>query len=147
LAIIVLPVPLEASCNKYVTSLSASHHGSCTLARFAMAVATVEPAAFSEFHDWLMADEEKAPPIEEVTAKAYRSVDRERLRALSYSDELKKKISNNVELFAALQKQHSEQGDFALPIQILGDRVMSGVTTSPADVFRIWEEQLGIKPR
>jgi len=109
-------------------------------------VAAVEPAAFSEFHEWLMADEEKAPPIEEVTAKAYRSVDRERLRELAYGNELKNKINENVELFAALQKQHSEQGNFGLPIQILGDHVMFGAATSPADVFRTWEERLGIKP-
>ena len=34
-----------------------------------------------------------------------------------------------------------------LPVQILGDNVMSGSVEKEEDVFKAWEENLGVKPQ
>ena len=36
--------------------------------------------------------------------------------------------------------------NFGLPIQILGDEVMSGSVEKADDVYKAWEKNLGIKP-
>lgn len=53
LAIIVLPVPLDGSCNDTVGSTSASHRNACDLAELAVAVWRVAPDKFRAYHDWM----------------------------------------------------------------------------------------------
>jgi len=36
---------------------------------------------------------------------------------------------------------------FGLPVQILGDHIMSGSVEKPEDVYNAWEENLGVKPK
>ena len=52
-AIIALPVPLNASCNKQVGSTEPQHRDACELARLAIAVWMVKPEKFVEYHNWL----------------------------------------------------------------------------------------------
>jgi protein-disulfide isomerase len=54
LAVIVLPVPLSASCNQHVRTTHADHAEACELANVAIAVWRVRPEAFEEFHGWLL---------------------------------------------------------------------------------------------
>jgi protein-disulfide isomerase len=53
LAIIALPVPLDASCNRTVTQTGPEHADACEIARIAVAVWRVNRAKFAEFHSWL----------------------------------------------------------------------------------------------
>jgi uncharacterized membrane protein/protein-disulfide isomerase len=50
-AILALPVPLEAKCNP--AAGGGGHAGACDLAKIAITVWRVNPAKFQEFHDWL----------------------------------------------------------------------------------------------
>jgi protein-disulfide isomerase len=50
-AILALPVPLEASCNSAASG--GGHAGACDLAKIAITVWRVDPAKFHEFHDYL----------------------------------------------------------------------------------------------
>jgi hypothetical protein len=49
-------------------------------------------------------------------------------------------------LFDTLQKR-SGRKDFGLPVQILGDHVMNGSVEKEEDLFKAWEEHLGVKPK
>ena len=51
LAIVALPVPLEASCNPHASG--SGHTGSCEIARLAVAVWRIAPDKYHEFHNWL----------------------------------------------------------------------------------------------
>jgi protein-disulfide isomerase len=53
LAIIALPVPLDASCNRTVTQTGPEHADACEIARIAVAVWRVNRSKFAEFHSWL----------------------------------------------------------------------------------------------
>jgi thiol-disulfide isomerase/thioredoxin len=145
-ALLVMVQPLDKECNKMVTDPAASHSGACATARYAMGVAKVNPPAFANFHDFLMSGKEKPPSIDSVLPKAYVLADRTRLRQLAQSDELAKQLDGYIDLFATLQKQSGSK-TFGLPVQILGDHVMSGSVESEADVFKAWEEHLGVKPK
>ncbi|MEX0610789.1 MAG: vitamin K epoxide reductase family protein [Pirellulales bacterium] len=146
-AIILMVIPLERGCNKLVTNSAGSHRGACSTARMALGVATLRPTAFPKFHDWLMADKEKPPGLDKIIARAYSIVDRERLRELSSSEQLKKQIEGYVNLFATLRNQHTGNKEYGLPVQILGDHVMTGTVDKAQDLYRAWEEHLGVKPR
>jgi uncharacterized membrane protein len=143
-AVIVMVIPFERECNKLITTAAASHRGACSTARMALGVAALKPSAFSRFHDWLMADEEEPPPLDRIVARAYSLVDRDRLRELSRSEALKKPIEQYVNLFSTLRSQNAGNKEFGLPVQIVGDHVISGTVEKPADLYRAWEEHLGV---
>jgi protein-disulfide isomerase len=145
-AVIIMIVPLDRECNKLVTNAAASHRGACATARMVLSVATLKPSAFPKFHDWLMADKERPPALTSIIARAYGLVNRQRVRELSDSEQVKTQIEGYINLFATLQRQNSGK-EFGLPVQILGDHVMSGTVEKPADIHRAWEEHLGVKPR
>lgn len=146
-ALLVMVQPLEKECNKLVTDPAASHDGACAIARLAMGVARVNPSSFADFHEFLMSgDKDKPPAMQTVLPKAHVLADRSRLRQLTQSDELAKQLEDYIDLYATLQKQSGKK-NFGLPVQILGDHVMSGSVEKEEDVFKAWEEHLGVKPR
>jgi uncharacterized membrane protein len=145
-ALLIMVQPLDKDCNKLVTDPAASHPGACATAKLAMGVARINPSSFATFHDFLMSTKDKPPPIEAVLPKAYVIADRSRLRQLTQSDELTKQLNGYVDLFDTLQKRSGKK-DFGLPVQILGDHVMSGSVEHEEDVFKAWEEHLGVKPK
>jgi uncharacterized membrane protein len=148
MAILVMPVPLEMSCNKMVTDPKASHRGACATARFALGVAALQPRSFEKLHNWLMSGDKKKPPaLEKLIPKAYAMVDRDRLRTLTRGEQLNKQIAEYVNLFGKLRNRPGAGKDFGLPVQILGDKVLSGTVEKEKEVFAAWEEHLGVKPR
>jgi uncharacterized membrane protein/protein-disulfide isomerase len=146
-ALIVLVVPLEKRCNKLVTDAAASHPGACTTAQMALGIAQLKRPSFPRFHDFLMKGENEPPPLTTIISKAYAAVDRNKLRELRESGEVDKQIAANVDLYAMLQKQNAGNNKFGLPVQILGDHVMSGGVESSDDLIKAWEEHLGLKGR
>lgn len=147
MAILVLPVPMETKCNPLITDPKASHTGACTTARMSLAVARIKPGAFRSFHDFLMEDEEKVPTQAKSVGKAYSMVDSVKLRKLTNGDDLNKQVAKIVELFGTLMKQNSGNKQFGLPIQIMGDEVMSGSVEDAEDVYKAWEKNLNLKPQ
>jgi protein-disulfide isomerase len=53
LAIIALPVPLDAACNRTVGYTAAEHAEACEIAKIAVAVWRVDRKQFAPFHSWL----------------------------------------------------------------------------------------------
>ena len=53
LAVITLPVPLNATCNGHVGTTEAQHRDACAVANYAIAVWRLEPKKFHEYHNWL----------------------------------------------------------------------------------------------
>jgi hypothetical protein len=146
-AIIVIPIPMEKGCNKLITDPATSKPGACTTARMSLGVARLKPYAFARFHDWLMADKDEPPRLDAIIAKSYGLVDRNKLRELRNSEKLDKQIAQYVDLYANLLKQHTGDKTFGLPVQILGDHLLTGSVEKADEVFKAWEEHLGVKPK
>ena len=131
LAIVIMPMPLELECNKQMSQTEPAHFGACKLARLAIAMSEVDPAAFVDFHEWLMADKDKVPEIGRAISKAYRLADAKKLRERVDSDEIEQRIQSDINLYSSLAMQQSKDSKpFGLPVQILGDEVISGDTVS-----------------
>lgn len=78
LAIIALPVPLDAKCNPNIRTSDPKHADACDLAKLAVAVWYVERDKFAEFHHFLF---EKKPNYAAALIKAKEMVDNEKLTA------------------------------------------------------------------
>jgi len=140
LAIVIMPVPLEGDCNKYIQVSNASHKGSCKLASLALSVWTLKPTAFPRFHEWLLADKDQVPAVNKAIIQAFKIVDGKQLRGLSESGEIDARIARDVELYAKLNKKYKNLG---LPVQIVGDKILSGKLGADK-MSRTWEKELGV---
>jgi uncharacterized membrane protein len=144
-ALVVLVLPLESTCNKLVNP-DRSSAGACSTARTAIALAKLRPSTFSQFHNFLMSGDEKKPPSSGTALnKAFGIVDRDKLMAMRESDDVHKKVASYVKLYESLIRSNSGNKEFGLPIQILGDHVMSGSVEKTDDIYKAWEEHLGVK--
>ncbi len=127
-AVVVFPVPLEASCNPFIRSTHSKHHGACKYAKLALAVFTVAPQKFASFHNWLM-DADEAPPFEHAVQYAENLVGSDHdLRAVEST-----RLRDYVRLFNAANIQR-------LPAMIVGDRVLIGVPKDANDIVSTLQE-------
>lgn len=99
LAVITLPVPLNASCNNQVSQTETLHVESCKLANLAIAVWRVKPSKFHEFHNWLF---ESATPRTAAAARqrAIQLVDKEALDKVLAKQVPQKFVASHVKLYA-----------------------------------------------
>ncbi len=139
-------MPLELDCNKMVAATDPMHRGACKIARTALAVAEVEPSKFVDFHNFLMADEEHVPTASQAVFRAFRMVDRKELSKRSGSEEIEARIQKNIRLYQALSAQHRGDKPFGLPVQIVGDTVLTGGDVTSDELFESWEKAIDIKP-
>ena len=144
LAVIVIPIPMEMKCNPLVTAKEVSHPGACTIARMALGVSAIRPDQFHTFHDWLMTDKEAPPQQSLVVSKAYHTVEPSRLSELSESKQLDKRLAEYINLYSKLSRQIGAGNGFGLPVQILGNQVLTGSVEKERDVFDAWEKHLGV---
>lgn len=142
IAVVVMPVPGEISCNPYVTKARKTSAGACYAAKLSIAVSRLKPERFESFHHWML----QAERIPNRTASLIAA--RERVDGNDLSDALRDtegvlaaRVKQYVELAGAL----SRQGKFGLPTQILGNRVMSGPPETVDIVCEGWAEAFGIE--
>jgi len=134
LAIVVLPVPLETSCNPHIQRTHPSHVGACKYARLALAVLDVDGKAFVEFHNWLM--ESPTPPsLQDARNKAKQLVDVDQLDLAIIGEQVSKRLQAHVRLFRRIGR---------FPAMLVGDHVVVGVPKSAADLDRVLAKRLGI---
>ncbi len=96
LAVVVLPVPLDSTCNPKITSTSAEHAEACQLAKLAIAVWHQAPDQFGGFHQWLMVNKRS---YTQAVAHAETLIDKQRLRTELDSRVPSEFIAKNVELY------------------------------------------------
>jgi thiol-disulfide isomerase/thioredoxin len=145
LAVVVMPFPFDTTCNKRWTG--ENHVGACGTVRRACGVARLNPRAFVKFHDFLMSGGDEPPTMERIVPKANGLVNRDQLRQLIGSPEITKQIDGYMDLFYQLASQSRDPKTFGFPIQIVGDHVMSASVEKPEDLYKAWEENLGVKPK
>ena len=136
LAIVAMPVPLEAKCNGAADPDDPHHRGACELAATALAVWRADPGAFVAFEDWLF---EPVTPREPAAARAEaaRRVGGEKLNAALADPWVQQQIEANVALYRATQAG-------ALPRMMSGGSVLVGRAASAEELIRTVREALGL---
>ncbi len=147
-AILVMPIPLDKDCNKLITDPAITHPGACGTARMVIALARLEPTKFRKFHEFLMSgDKEKPPGMGKIIPKVYGIVNPDKLRELQRGPEVAKQLDSYVDLYGQLQSKSTGKKTFGLPVQILGDNVVSGEVEKVEDIYKAWEENLHVQPK
>jgi protein-disulfide isomerase len=138
LAIIALPVPLDAACNRTVSSTAPEHAEACEIARIAVAVWRVNRAKFAEFHSWVF-DPNHRPSAAETLQHAGEVVGDKAIQ-----DELNKPtaaayITRHVELYERL-------GSGSLPKIIFTGSTVSGSVESASTLIDMINQN-GLAPQ
>ena len=133
LAVVVLPVPLNASCNNTIKVANPAFAESCEISKLAVAVWRVDPAKFTKFHNWMFASE-KAPTYKMAKAQAEKMVNAEKLNKEIASDVPSKYIAKTVELY-------KRDGSQKVPKLIFPTTSVVGEFTSVEELVRIIKEQ------
>lgn len=141
-AVVVMPVPGEISCNPYVTKARKTSAGACYAAKLSMAVSRLEPEQFEAFHHWML----QAESIPSRTAALIAA--RERVDGNDLSDAIRDTegvIAGRIKQYVELAGVLSRQGKFGLPTQILGNRVIAGPPETVDAVCELWSEAFDIE--
>jgi hypothetical protein len=135
LAVLLLPVPLDETCNKHVTSGN-RHPGSCEIARIALAVWRVKPEAFPVFHQTLVAD----PSITTARRLALEIMPRERLYSALADPWIGALLQSNISDW----RQFSKSTEKLPKLLIRDQRILHGLPSGEADFIRVMEQELGL---
>ncbi|MEI7910133.1 MAG: vitamin K epoxide reductase family protein [Verrucomicrobiota bacterium] len=136
LCVVILPVPMERSCNSSLGATDAEFVGSCKLTRLSLVLWRTRPAAFAGFHRFLLG----GATVDEATAKVLDTIaPGEMFAALRdpWIDELIQANVSDARAFSATSKK--------LPkVLVRGTRILHGLPSGEADFIRVMEQELGL---
>ena len=136
ICVVVLPVPLDHSCNHALGAAEPDHPESCELAGLALALWRIKPQAFANFHQSL---------IDGASASAARAAAR---RIVSESDWdtglrdpwIDELIQANIDDWVSFSAESRN-----LPKLLISDkRILHGLPSGEADFVRVMEHELGL---
>jgi uncharacterized membrane protein len=136
LAIISLPMPLDATCNALVTRTLDTHVDACQYARLGLAVFRAQPQAFREFDDWMFAPD-VPPPLEHAQSKAAQLVGAQALEDALAEPWVEEQLQSSVALYEA--NAIAAGGDTRVPQIVIGDVVARGPLAGADELFRLLE--------
>ncbi len=138
LAIVLLPNPMNKSCNRYVTVDQPAHKEACHYAHLALAVWNVKPKSFEAYHEWLM-EPKDVPTVEEARDKAAEMIGESALAAALAGDTISRQIEAN-----GLVYHLAKRG--AIPKLMTERFVAAGQPPSAEQLFQMLEKQVGVRP-
>jgi uncharacterized membrane protein len=94
-ALVLLPMPLDKSCNVHVEETEPRFQDACELARLALAVWKADRMKFAEF-DRRLFEPEQPRPLAEARAKAVSLIGQENLAAALRDPEIEKTLQRNI---------------------------------------------------
>jgi len=137
LAVVLVPVPLNAGCNPAVETNAPGHAFSCVYARLALAVWHARPAAFAAFHK-LLIESEEVPPPGKARYEATKILGADRLDEIIAGADIAADLERSVELYRLTDRGR-------IPKLILGDAVAEGDADTSADLYELLEKHLPLQ--
>ncbi len=138
LAIVLLPNPMNKSCNRHVLSDQPAHKEACHYARLALAVWNAKPEVFETYHDWLM-EPKVVPSVASVRGKAAELIGEAALEQ-ALADEA---ISRRIEADGLI---YDLAGHGTIPKLMTETFVASGQSQTAEQLFELLEKQIGLQP-
>lgn len=132
LAIITLPVPLDAACNPSIKITDANHLESCLLAKLAIAVWSIDHDKFAEFHNYIF---EKKPNYAAALTKAKELVDGEKLSTTLAGKLPSEYVAKHIALY-------QKAGSGTIPKLMFPKTTSVGAIESPDLIVKMIEQHL-----
>jgi uncharacterized membrane protein len=140
--LIVLPAPLNRSCNPFLKPGVEDHPFACELARLSLTLWRARPEAFAGFHDYLMGL--PLPMGPEAVAAARATADElagaEAMKSAAADPWIEKQLEQNLGIFARLTSQTN-----AMPKLLLHSSVMMhGAARDTPEFISVMEKQFDL---
>jgi hypothetical protein len=126
LAVISLPMPLDAQCNTLIKRTHPKQINGCQYARLGLAVALAKPDAIKAYDDWVFATL-TPPPLTEATNQAVLLVGAEALTRALTNALVEKHLAASMRIFeiSALEYRNGNMPQF-----LIGTNIFSGDMTT-----------------
>jgi uncharacterized membrane protein len=126
LAVISLPMPLDAQCNSLIRRTHPSQVNGCIYARLGLAVWRAKRNAIQEFDDWIFSFPQP-PPLAEVTNKVLQLIGPVAFEAVSRDPWIEQQIQTDIELFTVSARDYKND---RMPQFMIGTNILSGILTT-----------------
>jgi len=141
LAIICLPMPLDARCNEWLKKTPPAHTNACQFAALALGVWRAAPEKFLEYDDWLMSDP-AALNVRTAFEHAKQLVGAPVFEA-AITDPW---VPETLQLSISLYRSNFLAGKSgAMPMMNIGAKIVTGTVGSAAKMFELLDSGLGLK--
>jgi uncharacterized membrane protein len=146
-ATVVLPVPLDKTCNTYITKTDQDHENACELAKLALAVWIAKPAEFEAFNDWML-NRDDTVSVKEARAQAAKRIGADTLEATLQDDRVGRELKKGIKVYGVADRgaiprifvpTKNEQGKM-YTLQVVGR------SESENEFFHLLESELHMKP-
>ena len=131
-------VPLEKDCNALVERTKPLHAGACEYAKIYLAVHQAAPGRHAEFDRWLFADPEDQKALADVREHAAGLIGADALAEAVGGDSVRNQLQQNIEAYSGI----SEKARRLLPLTLVGDRVLIGLSRSARELEALVKEHL-----
>ena len=133
LAVALLPIAMERSCNPALNHDMAAHRNACKLARLSLAVWEVAPDRFEELHEWLM----QSDSFQNRSAAwefASGLVDTDQLVTTVFSSRVEERLARNIRYWELFGKR--------LPTLLIRRTIVQGGVESDAQLIELIRSQM-----
>lgn len=144
LAIITLPVPMDAECNKLVEKTKIVHESACAMAKLALAVWRAAPREYEAFDAWMF--QTPTPrPVAEVSRRAAEVLGSEVALAAALADPwIQEQIERDIKFYEIVAREINYA---SIPQLVMGNQVIVGQPREPHELFKLLEDETGLVPR
>jgi uncharacterized membrane protein len=122
LAILTLPMPLDAGCNKVIPQTAPPHVNACQYARVGLAVWRADPSKMDRFNDWVF-EPETPPPLESIVGYAREIVGEEAFGRAMNDPWVERQLAQDIAIYEAT---FTRFGNGAMPQLVVGDNIVFG---------------------
>ena len=136
-AVVVLPVPMNTRCNKYVAFDHEDHRDACQYARLALAVWTIDRKDFLQLNAWLF-EGHRPPPLSQATDYAARLVGRSELDSQLRGSTVKQRLLRYTGLY-------HQSGAGAIPKLLWNKYKITLGETSAQELFDMLERYIDVR--
>ena len=126
LAVVSLPMPLDAQCNKLIRQTSRPQLNACQYAKLGLILWRAKPKALEPFDDWFFAFP-TPPPLEVVTNKVLELIGPIAFEAMSRDPWIEQQLQIDIGIFEISQR---EFGHNQMPQFMIGGNFIEGVLTT-----------------
>jgi len=143
LAVVSLPMPLDANCNPLMSQTPPAHQGACDYARLGLAVWLADAGKLHEYDEYIFGTE-RPPGIAEATKKAEQLVGADLLAKMVNDPRVERQIQGDVALYRA-NSQRAQRGQ--MPQLIFPGGTVIGSVASEAELAKIFNQHFQLDPQ
>lgn len=122
LAVISLPMPLDAQCNSLIRRTHPSQLNGCDYAKLGLAVWRAKRDALMAFDDWLFGFD-KPPPLADVTNKVLQLIGTIAFDAARRDPWIEQQLRTDIDLYTISMREY---GNGSMPQFLIGSNIFSG---------------------